>query len=65
MVVAFIAAAVFSYLSRSLRRQQLTYSFSAFFIVCYLLFALLLDNPGGLTAWSFYMFGDLFSLNNS
>ena len=61
MVVAFIAAAVFSYLSRSLRRQQLTYSFSAFFIICYLLFALLLDTPGGLTAWSFYMFGDLFS----
>ena len=51
MVVAFIAAAVFSYLSRSLRRQQLTYSFSAFFIICYLLFALLLDTPGGLTAW--------------
>ena len=61
MVVAFVAAAVFSYLSRSLRRQQLTYVFSAFFIIGYLLYAWLLNNPGGLTAWTFYLFGDLFS----
>lgn len=61
MVVAFLAATVFTLLARSFRRQQLTYIFSGFFIVCYALYSAVLDKPGDLAVWSFYLFGDLFS----
>lgn len=61
MVVAFIAVVVFSYLSRNLRRQQLTFVFAAFFIVCCLAFSRWLDVPGDANVWSFYLFGDLYS----
>lgn len=61
MVVAAGATAVFSWLARSLRREQLTTVFSAFFLVCYGGFALLLSSPGELGVWAFYLFGDLFS----
>ena len=61
MVVAFVAATVFSFLSRSLRRQQLTYVFSAFIIACCFLFTLVIESPSGPTVWSFYFFGDLYS----
>ncbi|MEP1472793.1 MAG: Npt1/Npt2 family nucleotide transporter [Halieaceae bacterium] len=61
MVVAFVAVVVFTQLSRQFRRQQLTYLFSMFFIVCYLFFGQWLDAPGDVTVWSFYLFGDLFS----
>ena len=61
MVVAAVAALAFSTLSRRLRRQQLTYVFSGFFVVFYGVFAVFLMHPGGLTVWSFYLFGDLFS----
>ena len=61
MVVAFAAVTIFTFLARSFRRQQLTYIFSAFFIVCYVLYSLVLDAPRDLTVWSFYLFGDLYS----
>jgi AAA family ATP:ADP antiporter len=61
MVVAFVAVVVFSYLSRHLRRQQLSYVFCAFFIVCYAVFAIWLTAPASAGVWSFYLFGDLFS----
>ena len=61
MVLAFVAAIVFAFLSRSLRRQQLTYVFSTFIIACYFLFSFVLDSPGGIAIWSFYWFGDLYS----
>jgi len=61
MVVAFVAVTVFTLLVRSLRRQQLTYVFSIFFVVCYVLYSLVLDQPRDWTVWSFYLFGDLFS----
>ena len=61
MVVALLAATAFSYLSRSLRRQQLTYVFSAFFIVGSIWYGFALDDPGGFTVWSFYLYGDLYS----
>ena len=61
MVVAFIAVVVFSRLSHSLRRQQLTYVFVAFFVVCCLLFSRWLLNPADASVWSFYLFGDLYS----
>ena len=61
MVVAFIAVVVFSYLSRNLRRQQLTFVFAAFFIACCLGFSRWLHVPGDANVWSFYLFGDLYS----
>ncbi len=61
MVVAFVAVVVFSWLSDRLRRQQLTFAFSAFFAACYLGYFQLLGDPGDWTVWSFYLFGDLFS----
>jgi ATP:ADP antiporter, AAA family len=61
MAVAFIAVTVFTLLSRSLRRQQLTYAFSGFFIVCYVIYALTLESKSASLIWSFYLFGDLYS----
>ena len=61
MFVAACAVAVFSVLSSRLRRQQLTIVFSLAFVVAYFLFLILLAHPGGITVWSFYLFGDLFS----
>jgi len=61
MVVAFGAVVVFTRLSRGLRRQQLTFVFAAFFIVCYVLFGQWLHSPNDISVWSFYLFGDLYS----
>lgn len=61
MLVAIGAVIVFTWLSRRFRRQQLTYIFSAFFLVCYALYTLSLAAPTDLTVWTFYLFGDLFS----
>jgi len=61
MVIALVAATVFALLSRSFRRQQLTYVFSAFILSCFLFFTFVLDSPGAPTIWSFYLFGDLYS----
>src|SRR5262249_56564979 len=48
-------------LARRYRRQQLTYIFGAFFLVCCLGYSAIVDQPNGATVWSFYLFGDLFS----
>jgi hypothetical protein len=61
MVVAAIAVAVFSQLSRRLRRQALTLTFTAVFMVAFAAYTLVLPHPGDATVWSFYLFGDLFS----
>lgn len=61
MVVAFIAVTVFTWLTRKFRRQQLTLIFSIFFMVCYTGYSQLINDPGDLTVWTFYLFGDLFS----
>jgi len=61
MVVAFGAVVVFTTLVRRFRRQQLTFIFTAFFMFCYFLYSLAINNPNGLTVWSFYLFGDLFA----
>ena len=61
MVVAFVAVVVFTWLSRRFRRQQLTFIFTSFFLLSDVVYSLLVDNPGPLTVWSFYLFGDLFS----
>lgn len=61
MLVAAAAAAIFGILASRMRREQLTYVFSAFFIVLYGVFAFLLASPASAAVWSFYLFGDLFS----
>ena len=61
MVVAFAAVTVFTLLARRLRRQQLTYALSIFFVLAYAMYSFLLNGPGAFTIWSFYLFGDLFS----
>lgn len=61
MVVAFGAVVVFTVLVRRFHRQQLTFIFSAFFMFCYIIYSLVINNPGSLTVWSFYLFGDLFA----
>jgi AAA family ATP:ADP antiporter len=61
MVVAVVAVTVFTWLARRLRRQQLTFVFTAFFLASYLGYSLVLGEPGHFTVWSFYLFGDLFS----
>jgi ATP:ADP antiporter, AAA family len=61
MMVAIVAVTIFTLLVRSFRRQQLTYIFSAFFAVCYVLYTFVLDSGGDWAIWSFYLFGDLYS----
>ncbi|PIE19178.1 MAG: hypothetical protein CSA66_02890 [Proteobacteria bacterium] len=60
MAVAFGATVAFSALARSLRRQQLTYVFSAFSALSLTAFALA-GTGGEATVWLLYLFGDLFN----
>ena len=61
MIVAFLAVVAFTALARRFRRQQLTYIFSLFFMICYALYTTVINHPDGWTVWSFYLFGYLFS----
>ena len=61
MVIAFVASTIFAFLSRSFRRQKLTYIFSIFIAACLIFFMSALESPVGGTVWSFYFFGDLYS----
>lgn len=61
MVVAFVATVAFTQLSRTLRRQRLTYVFAAFSLACLLAYARLVLHPAAATVWTFYLFGDLFN----
>ena len=61
MVVVFFAAVVFTWLARTLRRQQLTYVFAVFCFVLLLMYRALLPNPSEATVWTFYIFGDLYN----
>jgi AAA family ATP:ADP antiporter len=61
MVVAYLAVVVFSALAKGLRRQQLTFVFSGFFLAAYVAYSFVLDGAGEATVWSFYLFGDAFS----
>lgn len=61
MVVAFFAVWVFSILSNKLRREKLMYVFATFFVLTLILFSQMIGNISGTFAWSFYLYGDLFS----
>ncbi len=61
MFVALIAVVVFTWLVRRMHRQQLTLVFSVFFMMAYVIYSMVINNPTDVTVWSFYLFGDLFS----
>ena len=61
MFVALLAVVVFTWLARRFRRQQLTYIFTAFSMACYIFYSFRIGNPGDVTVWGFYLFGDLFN----
>ena len=53
MVVAFLAVVVFTWLATRYRRQKLTYIFSAFFIVSYIMYGMIIENACDITIWTF------------
>ncbi|MBW2277839.1 MAG: hypothetical protein JRF63_10125 [Deltaproteobacteria bacterium] len=61
VAVAFVAMAAFIWLSRRLRRQQLTQLFTGAFMACYVVYAFVFAAPGPTSVWTFYLFGDLFN----
>ena len=61
MVVAFVAVVVFTWLARRFRRQQLSVIFTGFFMACFVAYTFVINTPGDFTAWTFYLFGDLYS----
>ncbi len=61
MFVAIMAVVVFTWLARRMRRQQLTLVFSIFFMMAYVIYSMVINNPTDVTVWTFYLFGDLFS----
>jgi AAA family ATP:ADP antiporter len=61
LLVVFAAVVVFTWLARSLRREQLTYVFGAFTLLILVLYMFLLPVAGEVTVWSFYIFGDLYN----
>jgi AAA family ATP:ADP antiporter len=61
MFVAFVAVIVFSALSRHLRREKLLFAFAGFFLVTLVGYALVIDHPSHWLAWSFYLYGDLWT----
>lgn len=61
MAVAFLAVVVFTWLARRIRRHQLTFVFSIFIMLMYVVYSMLLSQPSDWTVWTFYLFGDLYS----
>jgi AAA family ATP:ADP antiporter len=61
MLVAVVATIVFTLLSRRLHRHRLTLVFTGFSIVSLLGFTAVLNDPGEMSVWLFYLFGDLFN----
>ena len=61
MVVAAVAMVVFSAAARSLRRQQLTFVFAAFFAIVFATLGPFLGDPSAWVVWSFYLGGDLWT----
>ena len=61
MFVAYVAVIAFTMLSNNLRRQQLTFVFSGFCVAVLGAFCLVINDLNETTAWTFYLFGDLFN----
>lgn len=61
LVMAAIGVIIFTWLSRHFTRQKLVYICSSFFILCFLMYSLVINYPSGALAWSFFVFGDFFN----
>jgi AAA family ATP:ADP antiporter len=61
MAVAFVAMVVFTMLSRKLHRHRLTLVFAGFSVASLLAFSAVVTDPGEISVWLFYLFGDLFN----
>ena len=62
MIVAGLAAMLFVALARRHRREWLTYVLGSLFVVGFGAFSQVVNGPGELTVWAFYLFGDLFNM---
>jgi ATP/ADP translocase len=54
MFVAIIAVVIFTWLVRRMQRQQLTLVFSVFFMVAYVIYSMVINNPTDVTVWTFH-----------
>jgi ATP:ADP antiporter, AAA family len=61
IAVAFVAMIGFARISTRLRREKLSSVLAAFCATVCVLFSFALRDPGAVTIWGFYLFGDLFS----
>lgn len=61
MGVAALAVVVFTALSRRLHRERLTLAFVAFFAATLALYALTVYRADDFIAWSYYLYGDLYT----
>jgi ATP:ADP antiporter, AAA family len=61
MFVAGGAMIAFTWLSRKLVREKLSFAFSTFFAAGFVIYALLIAAPSDMTVWTFYLYGDLYS----
>lgn len=61
LVGAIIGLAVFSYLSKSFKREKLSYIFTAIMMAFITYFGFSLDSPTSFDVWSFYVFGDMYN----
>jgi AAA family ATP:ADP antiporter len=62
ILAALMAVAVFTWLARRFHRQNLTFIFTGLFLAGFAIYALTLGAPEASVIWSFYLFGDLFSV---
>lgn len=61
MLVVYAIVVLFTLLSRKLQRQHLNLFLNLFFGGLFIFFAYLMQNPGAVTSWSFYVLGDMFN----
>ena len=61
MLVAFAAVIIFTWLVRHFKREKLTLIFCGFFVLCYVAFMGVINNPSAVSVWSFYVYGDMFN----
>jgi len=61
LLLAILAAWFFVKLASYVKREKLALSIIALFAVGFFLFVLLFDQPGVLTRWMFYFYGDFFA----
>lgn len=61
LFVAIFALAVFSFLSRRFKREKLSYILTSLMLGGITIFSLALNNPGTISVWTFYLFGDMYN----